>query len=143
MYIKDDTGAALIFDYNNAHSMGSLVEGATVAGFIGKKGAYNKNPQLTPSVDYSTLSVSGSGTAVATEITEVKAEDVNKFVVLKGVEITSNVNINTNPTLTVNGKDIVFRNQLERNFEFQADMLYDIYGFVGIYNETVQFWFLE
>ena len=143
VYIKDDTGASLIFDYNNAHSMGSLVEGATVTGFIGKKGAYNKNPQLTPSVDYSTLSVSGSGTAVATEITEVKAEDVNKFVVLKGVEITSNVNINTNPTFTVNGKDIVFHNQLERNFEFQADMLYDIYGFVGIYNETVQFWFLE
>ena len=143
VYIKDATGASLIFDYNDAHSMGSLVEGATVNGFVGKKGAYNKNPQLTPSVDYSTLFVSGSGTAVATEITEVKAEDVNKFVVLKGVEITSNVNINTNPTLTVNGKDIVFRNQLERNFEFQADMLYDIYGFVGIYNETVQFWFLE
>ena len=143
VYIKDATGASLIFDYNDAHSMGSLVEGATVNGFVGKKGAYNSNPQLTPSVDYSALSVSGSGTAVATEITEVKAEDVNEFVVLKGVEITSNVNINTHPTLSVNDKDVAFRNQFDRNFEFQADMLYDIYGFVGIYNETVQFWFLE
>ena len=143
VYIKDATGASLIFDYNDAHSMGSLVEGATVNGFVGKKGAYNKNPQLTPSVDYSTLSVSGSGTAVATEITEVKAEDVNEFVVLKGVEITSNVNINTHPTLSVNDKNVAFRNQFERNFEFQSGMLYDIYGFVGVYNETVQFWFLE
>ena len=143
VYIKDATGASLIYDYNDAHSMGSLVEGATVNGFVGKKGAYNKNPQLTPSVDYSALSVSGSGTAVATEITEVKAEDVNEFVVLKGVEITSNVNINTHPTLSVNDKDVAFRNQFERNFEFQSGMLYDIYGFVGVYNETVQFWFLE
>ena len=143
VYIKDATGASLIYDYNDAHNMGSLVEGATVNGFVGKKGAYNSNPQLTPSVDYSALSVSGSGTAVATEITEVKAEDVNEFVVLKGVEITSNVNINTHPTLSVNDKDVAFRNQFERNFEFQAEMLYDIYGFVGVYNETVQFWFLE
>ena len=143
VYIKDATGASLIFDNNDAHSMGSLVEGATVNGFVGKKGAYYKNPQLTPSVDYSALSVSGSGTAVATEITEVKAEYVNEFVVLKGVEITSNVKINTHPTLSVNDKDVAFRNQFERNFEFQSGMLYDIYGFVGVYNETVQFWFLE
>ena len=143
VYIKDDTGASMIFDHNNAHSMGSLVEGATVTGFIGKKGAYNKNPQLTPSVDYSTLSVSGSGTAVATEITEVTAEDVNKFVVLKGVEIASNVNISENPTFTVNGNTVASYNQFGRNYDFQASMLYDIYGFVGIYNETVQFWFLE
>ena len=143
VYIKDATGASMIFDYNNAHSMTTLVEGATVTGFVGKKGAYNKNPQLTPSVDYSALSVSGYGAAVATEITEVKAEDVNEFVVLKGVEITSNVNINTHPTLSVNDKNVAFRNQFERNFEFQSGMLYDIYGFVGVYNETVQFWFLE
>ena len=143
VYIKDATGASLIFDYNDAHSMGSLVEGATVNGFVGKKGAYNKNPQLTPSVDYTTLSVSGSGTAVATEITEVTAEDVNKFVVLKRVEIASNVNISENPTFTVNGNTVASYNQFGRNYDFQASMLYDIYGFVGVYNETIQFWFLE
>ena len=143
VYIKDATGASMIFDDDNAHSMGSLVEGATVTGFVGRKGAYYKNPQLTPSVDYSALSVSGSGTAEATEITELKAEDVNKFVVLKGVEITSNVNISENPTFTVNGNNVVSYNQFGRNFDFQASMLYDIYGFVGIFNETVQFWFLQ
>lgn len=139
IFIKDATGAGLIYDKDNAKSMESLVEGASVSGFIGTKDLYYKHPQLTPNVAYSDLVVTGSGTAVATEITELKEADLNKYVVLKGVTFATATNISTHPT----NNGIKYRAQFGSSYEFEVGTSYDIYGFVGKYNDNLQFWFLE
>ena len=139
IFIKDATGAGLIYDKNNAKSMESLVEGATVTGFIGTKDLYNKHPQLTPNVAYSDLTVTGSGTAVATEISELKEADLNKYVVLKGVTFATATNISSHPT----NNGIKYRAQFGSSYQFEEGTAYDIYGFVGKYNDNLQFWFLE
>lgn len=139
IFIKDATGAGLIYDKDNAKSMESLVEGASVSGFIGTKDLYYKHPQLTPNVAYSDLVVTGSGTAVATEITELKETDLNKYVVLKGVTFATATNISTHPT----NNGIKYRAQFGSSYEFEVGTSYDIYGFVGKYNDNLQFWFLE
>ena len=139
IFIKDATGAGLIYDKNNAKSMESLVEGATVSGFIGTKDLYNRHPQLTPNVAYSDLTATGSGTAVATEITELKEADLNKYVVLKGVTFATATNISSNPT----NNGIKYRAQFGSSYQFEVGTSYDIYGFVGKYNDDLRFWFLE
>ena len=139
IFIKDATGAGLIYDKDNAKSMESLVEGASVSGFIGTKDLYYKHPQLTPNVAYSDLVVTGSGTAVATEITELKEADLNKYVVLKGVTFATATNISTHPT----NNGIKYRAQFGSSYQFEVGTSYDIYGFVGKYNDNLQFWFLE
>ena len=139
IFIKDATGAGLIYDKNNAKSMESLVEGASVSGFIGTKDLYYKHSQLTPNVAYSDLTVTGSGTAVATEITELKEADLNKYVVLKGVTFATATNISSNPT----NNGIKYRAQFGSSYQFEVGTSYDIYGFVGKYNDDLRFWFLE
>lgn len=139
IFIKDATGAGLIYDKDNAKGMESLVEGASVSGFIGTKDLYNKHPQLTPNVAYSDLTVTGSGTAVATEITELKEADLNKYVVLKGVTFATATNISEHPT----NNGIKYRAQFGSSYQFEVGTSYDIYGFVGKYNDNLQFWFLE
>ena len=139
IFIKDATGAGLIYDKDNAKSMESLVEGASVSGFIGTKDLYYKHPQLTPNVAYSDLTVTGSGAAVATEISELKEADLNKYVVLKGVTFATATNISSHPT----NNGIKYRAQFGSSYQFEVGTLYDIYGFVGKYNDNLQFWFLE
>ena len=139
IFIKDATGAGLIYDKDNAKSMESLVEGASVSGFIGTKDLYYKHPQLTPNVAYSDLTVTGSGTAVATEISELKEADLNKYVVLKGVTFATATNISSNPT----NNGIKYRAQFGSSYQFEVGTSYDIYGFVGKYNDDLRFWFLE
>ena len=139
IFIKDATGAGLIYDKDNAKSMESLVEGASVSGFIGTKDLYYKHPQLTPNVAYSDLTVTGSGAAVATEISELKEADLNKYVVLKGVTFATATNISSHPT----NNGIKYRAQFGSSYQFEVGTSYDIYGFVGKYNDNLQFWFLE
>ena len=139
IFIKDATGAGLIYDKDNAKSMELLVEGASVSGFIGTKDLYYKHPQLTPNVAYSDLVVTGSGTAVATEISELKEADLNKYVVLKGVTFATATNISSHPT----NNGIKYRAQFGSSYQFEVGTSYDIYGFVGKYNDNLQFWFLE
>ena len=139
IFIKDATGAGLIYDKDNAKGMESLVEGASVSGFIGTKDLFYNHPQLTPNVAYSDLTVTGSGTVVATEITELKEADLNKYVVLKGVTFATATNISSNPT----NNGIKYRAQFGSSYQFEVGTSYDIYGFVGKYNDDLRFWFLE
>lgn len=139
IFIKDDTGAGLIYDAGNAKSMESLVEGASVSGFIGTKDLYYKHPQLTPNVAHSDLTATGSGAAVATEISELKEADLNKYVVVKGVTVDVATNLSENPTIG----SIKYRAQFGGSYNLAVGTAYDIYGFVGKYNDNIQFWFLE
>ena len=139
IFIEDAQGAGLIYDAGNAKSMESLVEGASVSGFIGTKDLHYTHPQLTPNVAYSDLNVTGSGAAVATEITALAEADLNKYVVLKGVTFATATNISTHPT----NNGIKYRAQFGSSYQFEEGTSYDIYGFVGKYNDNLQFWFLE
>ncbi len=139
IFIEDAQGAGLIYDSNNEKGMESLVEGASVSGFIGTKDLYYKHPQLKPNVTYADLTVSGNGTAVPTEITELKETDLNKYVVVKGVTVDAATKLSENPTIG----GISYRAQFGSSYEFEVGTSYDIYGFVGKYNDNLRFWFLE
>ena len=139
IFIEDAQGAGLIYDSNNEKGMESLVEGASVSGFIGTKDLYYKHPQLKPNVTYADLTVSGNGTAVPTEITELTEADLNKYVVVKGVTVDVATNLSSNPTIG----SIKYRAQFGGSYNLAVGTAYDIYGFVGKHNDNLQFWFLE
>ncbi len=143
-YIKDESGVQLIYD-NELDKQ--LKAGDKVTNFVGTASPYYGLPELKYNKDYSNIAISTGTITQPTEFTAAPAvADVNKFVVFKNVEFASAVSFTTdkatNATMTVNGEDVTVRNQFKFAIELDANKAYDVYGFVGVYNTTVQLYFL-
>ena len=143
IYIKDASGHGLIYDNTLA---GELKDGDRVQGFVGISSPYNGLPEAKPyNVTYADLTITSG---VATEpydftSTAIAEADINKYIVFNDVAIAANTDVSTNPTLTIGDNNVKFYNQFGISKTLEAGKTYDIYGFVAIYNGTLQVYFYQ
>ena len=143
IYIKDNSGHGLIFDYDLDEA---LNDGDRVKGFVGISSPYKSLPEhKVYNVTASDLTITIGTPAEPYDFTNTAiAEDhLNKYVVFKGVEMTADVDVATHPTLTIGGNSVNFRNQLGMSKTLENGKTYDVYAFVAIYNTTLQYYFYQ
>ena len=144
IYIKDASGHGLIYDNTLA---GELKDGDRVQGFVGISSPYNGLPEAKP-VDGLTVADLTITSGVAAEpydftSTAIAANDLNKYIVFKEVPMNADVDVTTHPTLTINENSVNFRNSFNVTKTLENGKKYDIYGFVSIYNESLQVSFYQ
>ena len=146
IYIEDESGVNLIYDYNLAKE---LKAGDHVEGFVGVSSPYYGLPELKTSVAYADLTVTHGTAPEPTLFTEapVKA-DVNKYVKFENVTFTANVtytagSTGSNATMVVNGTNVTVRNTFKLAATLSKDKAYNLVGFVAVYNSTIQVYFLS
>ena len=145
IYIKDESGVALIFDYTLDDQ---LKAGDRVEGFVGTSSPYNGLPEIKPSVAFEDLTVTPGTAPEPTLFTEVPTKaDINKYVKFENVTLTANATFTTsgasNATMVVNGKNVTLRNNFKLAATLSKDKAYNIVGFAAIYNSTIQVYFLS
>ena len=144
IYIKDASGHGLIYDLNLATQ---LSDGDRVQGFVGISAPYGGLPEAKP-VDGLTVADLTITSGVAAEpydftSTAIADTDINKYIVFNDVAIAANTDVSTNPTLTIGGNSVNLYNKFNISKTLEAGKTYDIYGFVAIYNGTLQVYFYQ
>ena len=145
IYIKDESGFNLIYDFNLDDK---LKAGDHVEGFVGVSSPYNGLPELKASVSYNELTVTSG---VAPEPTVMAAAptkaELNQYVKFENVTLTANTTFSTssatNATMVVNGTNVTLRNNFKLAATLSKDKAYNIVGFVAIYNSTIQVYYLS
>ena len=147
IYIKDASGHGLIYDNTLA---GQLKDGDRVQGFVGISSPYNGLPEAKPyNVTYADLTITAGTAAEPYDFTStvIAETDINKYIVFQDVEVIANTDMSSNPTLTIGGNNVKFYNQFGVSKTLEAGKIYDIYGFVAVYekdgNRTLQVYFYE
>lgn len=148
IYIKDETGTALIYSYDWDEPT-YFVAGDHVEGFIGKSSPYNGLPELKPNVDYNDLTITKGGAASEPTIFAEAplATDVHKYVQFNGVKFTESATfeegVASNATMLVGETEVTLRNAFKLGADFVAEKPYNVVGFVAIFNEDIQVYFLS
>lgn len=148
IYIKDETGTALIYSYDWDEPT-YFAAGDHVEGFIGKSSPYNGLPELKPNVDYNDLTITKGGAASEPTIFAEAplATDVHKYVQFNGVKFTESATfeegVASNATMLVGDAEVTLRNAFKLGADFVAEKPYNVVGFVAIFNENVQVYFLS
>lgn len=148
IYIKDETGTALIYSYDWDEPT-YFAAGDHVEGFIGKSSPYKGLPELKPNVDYNDLTITKGGAASEPTIFAEAplATDVHKYVQFNGVKFTEAVKFDegvaSNATMLVGETEVTLRNAFKLGADFVAEKPYNVVGFVAIFNENVQVYFLS
>ena len=145
IYIKDESGVALIFDYTLDDQ---LKAGDRVEGFVGTSSPYNGLPEIKPSVAFEDLTVTSGAAPEPTLFAAAPTKtDVNKYVKFEGVTLSANTTFTTdgatNATMVVNGTNVTLRNAFKLAATLSKDKAYNIIGFVAIYNSSIQVYFLS
>ena len=145
IYIKDESGVNLIYDFNLDDQ---LKAGDHVEGFVGVSSPYNGLPELKPSVAFADLTVTPGTAPEPTLFTEVPTKaDLNKYVKFENVTLTANATFTTssatNATMVVNGTNVTLRNNFKLAATLSKDKTYDLVGFVAIYSGTIQIYYLS
>ena len=150
IYIKDASGHGLIYDNTLA---GELKDGDRVQRFVGVSSPYNGLPEAKPyNVTYEDLTITAGTAAEPYDFTStvIAETDINKYIVFQNVEIATEVSISDSEkefSLTIGGNSVKFYNQFGVSKTLEADKIYDIYGFVAVYekdgNRTLQAYFYE
>ena len=145
IYIKDESGVALIFDYTLDDQ---LKAGDRVEGFVGTSSPYNGLPEIKPSVAFEDLTVTSGAAPEPTLFAAAPTKtDVNKYVKFEGVTLSANTTFTTdgatNATMVVNGTNVTLRNAFKLAATLSKDKAYNIVGFVAIYNSSIQVYFLS
>ena len=145
IYIKDESGVNLIYDFNLDDQ---LKAGDHVEGFVGVSSPYNGLPELKPSVAFADLTVTPGTAPEPTLFTEVPTKaDLNKYVKFENVTLTANATFTTesatNATMVVNGTNVTLRNTFKLAATLSKDKAYNLVGFVAVYNSTIQVYFLS
>lgn len=143
VYIKDATGASLIFDNGSTKTEAAVVGKTLTAGWTGKVSVFNGLFELVPDV---ALAVN-EGDAVAVTYDEAQLADVveanvNKVVTLKGVTYTAP----TGAYFTITKGEATVAGYNQFGIEIAEPVVgktYDMVGAIGIYSKegttTIQF----
>lgn len=140
VYIQDATGASLIYDAG-ATKTADIQKGKTInGGWTGKIAFYSG---LFEAVPDAALTVKEGDAVEVTyetaELADVKADNVNKVVTLKGVTYTE-PDAKNNFTIAKGEETVAGYNQF--GIEIAAPVAgktYDIVGVIGIFNTNIQF----
>ena len=138
-YIKDETGYALIFANNYGLKAGDVVKG-----FVGKSSPYNNLPELIPLTTIENLEVTAGEAPEPEELTAAPtAEDINKYVIIKGVSFKTAEFSSKNITAVLGEEEFTVRNNFNLNITFDTEKKYDIVGTGAIYNTTLQLYLIS
>ena len=136
MWLTDESKTNYIMSFNqktDIHPSTNLTNGTILSSITGKYTDYKGLPELLPSA----LGTTSDGEAVApveTALSDISADIVNHYVIVKKVKIASVNGLN----VKVDGSDVVIYNQLTGVDNPEVGRDYDVTGFVGVFNETVQ-----
>ena len=132
LYIKDDTGYTLI--YNS--TLTGIAAGNTISNLKGKVNIYKNLFEVTNATyEFETTEIAVE--PIAMTIPNITAENMNQYVVIKGVTLSdvSGRNIKLND---VDGNQFPGYSQNFCNFPEDLEKTYDVTGFVAVFNTTVQ-----
>lgn len=140
IYVKDETGYALIFAYDFGLKAGQVVEGLQ-----GTMDIYNNLPEVKPSVALADLTIT-EGTIPEPELqtTVPTMADINKYVRIENVTLTAAEWKNSDKTAAartlvakLGEEDLTLYNTFKIDQTFEAKN-YNIVGFVTCYKTTMQ-----
>jgi len=137
VYIKDETGSSLIFDGNGGNTANLSAGNVITAPWKGKVSIYNNLFEVVPA------EVLGSTSTVEVTIpeataTDVKKENMNQVVLIKGLTIASVENKNIK--FTIGNAAIAGYNQFAVEIPAEREgKTFDVVGSISIYNENIQF----
>ena len=146
IYIKDATGAYLIYDFNLDDQ---LKAGDHVEGFVGVSSPYNNLPEMKPSgVSFEDLTVTSGVAPEPIEMTVAPTKaDLNKYVVFNNITLSSAISFKTdaatNATISVGGSNVTLRNQFKLAASLEAGKAYNIVACVAIFNTNMQVYFVS
>ena len=137
VYIKDETGSSLIYDGNGGNTANLSAGNVITAPWKGKVSIYNNLFEAVPA------EVLGSTSTVEVTIpeataTDVKKENMNQVVLIKGLTIASVENKNIK--FTIGNAAIAGYNQF--GIEIPAERegkTFDVVGSISVFNENIQF----
>lgn len=139
VYIKDETGSSLIYDADASKTEAAVVGKTIAANWTGKVSIF-KN--LFEAVPDAALSVKDGDAVEVTypeaQLSDVKADNVNQVVELKGVTYTLD-----EKALTISQGQAEAAGYNQFGLEIAAPVegkTYSIVGAIGRYNDTPQFW---
>ena len=137
VWVKDGSAPMLIF----LPSDGSYVPGDILSGVAGVVDIYNGVHEIKPTADQvSAITVTKGEAPAAIPVVNIDEHDVNKYIVMEGVQVSGSFQEGTQSNITVNG--VVVRNQFKNGYTFAADKLYNIYGVVTLYQSNPQVYFI-
>ncbi len=137
VWVKDGSAPMLIF----LPSEGSYVPGDILSGVAGVVDIYNGVHEIKPTADQvSAITVTKGEAPAAIPVVNIDEYDVNKYIVMEGVQVSGSFQEGTQSNITVNG--VVVRNQFKNGYTFAADKLYNIYGVVTLYQSNPQVYFI-
>ncbi len=137
VYIKDETGSSLIYDVNGGNTANLSAGNVITAPWKGKVSIYNNLFEAVPA------EVLGSTSTVEVTIpeataTDVKKENMNQVVLIKGLTIASVENKNIK--FTIGNAAIAGYNQFAIEIPAEREgKTFDVVGSISIYNENIQF----
>ena len=137
VYIKDETGSSLIFDGNGGNTANLSAGNVITAPWKGKVNIYNNLFEAVPA------EVLGSTSTVEVTIpeataTDVKKENMNQVVLIKGLTIASVENKNIK--FTIGNAEIAGYNQFGVEIPAEREgKTFDVVGSISIHNENIQF----
>lgn len=139
VYVKDETGNSLIYDGHNGSKLSLIDRGNVItAPWAGTVKIFNNLFEVEPETTLESKS------SVQVEIPEgtpgdVKAENVNKVVEIKGLTI-DNVD-GQKIKFTIGDATVAGYNQFQTPLpEVTEGKTFDVVGAIGIYGENAQFW---
>ncbi len=147
IYIKDATGAGLIFKYNYGLNAGDHVE----AGLVGVLDIYNGLYELKPISAFADLTItSGEAPALHVATALPSAANMNEVVIYKNVTFAAADTLNgtnkRNATATWNEQDLAIYNQFKIEFAYEAGKAYNLTAANAVYskngNDTWQVYFI-
>ena len=138
VYIKDETGSSLIYDGNGGNTANLSAGNVITAPWKGKVSIFNNLFEAVP------VEVLGSTSTVEVTIpeataTDVKKENMNQVVLIKGLTIAS-VDDKNNIKFTIGNAAIAGYNQFAVEIPAEREgKTFDVVGSISIYNENIQF----
>ena len=140
-YIKDNTGASLIYDVDGSKTQDLGIGVTIAANWTGKVSIYKK---LFEAVPDAALTTNGLSVVQVTydeiELADVVEANVNKVVTLKGVTYT--LGEGKNISITKEGNEMVVAGYNQFGLEIadpEDGKTYDMIGAIGRYNDNIQF----
>lgn len=138
VYIKDETGSSLIFDGNGGNTANLSAGNVITAPWKGKVSIFNNLFEAVPA------EVLGSTSTVEVTIpeataTDVKKENMNQVVLIKGLTIAS-VDDKNNIKFTIGNAAIAGYNQFAVEIPAEREgKTFDVVGSISVFKENIQF----
>lgn len=138
-WVRDVTGAMLVYLPTNPAT--TFAVGDVLTGVVGTKTTYKGLVEVTLTADQLAAIEAASGDAPEPEELQAidEAEDMNKYIILKGVGIKESIEFTTSSSGTavmdIDGTEVDLFNKFKLAYSFDAAKTYDIIGIVSYYNK--------